>query len=183
MWPSPSLCRVAPDSPTQPIAATLHSPPRCRSPPARLAPRFTPYSTAHVTIWGKHRLKLPLRTPRRARTPHLQLEPAGLQQGSSTLEQSPHAPAAANAAPSPAAAQSRFTFLSDTQRQLCDCPYAKGSSVAQFPSIILKKSFADSKSTRYASISDASCAATCFRHSRETPLRQGSRTSAANRLK
>lgn len=98
---------------THPIAATLNSHPSRRSP---AAPRFTPYSPDPVTSGSKPRWKLPLRTHPSlaagasrawAKAPTLQLPPARLR--------------------SPAAAQSRFTFLSDTHRQLRRCPYAKGS--------------------------------------------------------
>lgn len=126
-WSSRSLCRVAPDSPTQPIAATLSPRPPRRSP---AAPRFTPYSLDPVTTGGKPRLKLALRT-----------HPLVGSWSLPCLSKSSHAPAATSATASPAAAQSGFTFLSDTQRQLRHCPYAKGSFAAQFSSIVLKTSF------------------------------------------
>lgn len=110
VWPSQSLCRVAPDSPTKPIATTLT--PTVLWSSSLPGPRFTPYSPAHITIWGKCWLQLQLCTPRR--TSRWQLEPPRLQRGSA-LEQSSHAPAATNTALSSAAAQRRFTFLSDTE--------------------------------------------------------------------
>lgn len=76
------------------------------------------------------------------------------------------------------------SLFSVTRRDSCATAHTpKGSSVAPFPSIILKMSFVDSKRTGCPSITDAPRAVTRFRCSRGTPLRNGSRTPAAGRLK
>lgn len=126
-WFSCSLCRVS-----------LTRPPTRPSPPpsTRAQRAAVPHPTVHSLLprARRHRQWAPMEAP----GPHAALAGSW---SLPCLSKSSHAPAATSAAPSSAAAQSRFTFLSDTPRQLRRCSYARGSFVARFPSIVLKRSF------------------------------------------